>query len=681
MSSFLMEIGTEELPAIPLLKELPNIKNKFKQILKSHRLDCEVEFFYTPRRLVLISDNFPTSQKEEILEFFGPPIDIAYKDGNPTQAALGFFKKCGISENETQRTTKDNKEVLYCKKEAISKNSNELIQEILKEFLDSLNFGKAMRWGSNTESFIRPIKWILCMIDNKLVPLEIFGIKSSQVTYVHRNISYESKHVSSIDSYLQTLQNGKVILNQQKREEKILNEIAIIEKENNIKVEIDKELLDEIVSITEYPTALFGNFSEHFLEIPAPCIITSMKVNQRYFATYKDSKLYNGFVMVQNSLSENPKTIIEGNLKVLHARLEDALFFYHNDLKAGLDENKLVNITFVENLGSMLDKTKREVEIAKILCDIFKEELLKESNDFGLIQELIIQATTLSKTDLTSEMVYEFTELQGIMGYYYAKELRYDDRVALAIKEQYLPNSEDSELPSNLISAIIALSHKLDNLFGLFSINKIPSGSKDPFALRRAANGVIKIIIHFNLNFKLKEVFNNLRYLYKNFELKMLEEFILERLESTLPYNPSIIRAILASNEDDLLNIYLKAEALESSLQSQDKTMLMQTFKRLANIIKDVNFDNLNIQEDKLIATEEIELYNEFVKYKNKTFNNSDFKGRIDYLLSLNQVLSRFFDKVLVNAPDETLKTNRKNLIAQIYMAFFNIADIKEITL
>ncbi|MDA3966750.1 glycine--tRNA ligase subunit beta [Helicobacter sp. WB40] len=681
MSSFLMEIGTEELPAIPLLKELPNIKNKFKQILKSHRLDCEVEFFYTPRRLVLISDNFPTSQKEEILEFFGPPIDIAYKDGNPTQAALGFFKKCGISENETQITTKDNKEVLYCKKEAISKNSNELIQEILKEFLDSLNFGKAMRWGSNTESFIRPIKWILCMIDNKLVPLEIFGIKSSQVTYVHRNISYESKHVSSIDSYLQTLQNGKVILNQQKREEKILNEIAIIEKENNIKVEIDKELLDEIVSITEYPTALFGNFSEHFLEIPAPCIITSMKVNQRYFATYKDLKLYNGFVMVQNSLSENPKTIIEGNLKVLHARLEDALFFYHNDLKAGLDENKLVNITFVENLGSMLDKTKREVEIAKILCDIFKEELLKESNDFGLIQELIIQATTLSKTDLTSEMVYEFTELQGIMGYYYAKELRYDDRVALAIKEQYLPNSEDSELPSNLISAIIALSHKLDNLFGLFSINKIPSGSKDPFALRRAANGVIKIIIHFNLNFKLKEVFNNLRYLYKNFELKMLEEFILERLESTLPYNPSIIRAILASNEDDLLNIYLKAEALESSLQSQDKTMLMQTFKRLANIIKDVNFDNLNIQEDKLIATEEIELYNEFVKYKNKTFDNSDFKGRIDYLLSLNQVLSRFFDKVLVNAPDETLKTNRKNLIAQIYMAFFNIADIKEITL
>lgn len=681
MSSFLMEIGTEELPAIPLLKELPNIKNKFKQILKSHRLDCEVEFFYTPRRLALISDNFPTSQKEEILEFFGPPIDIAYKDGNPTQAALGFLKKCGISENEVQRTTKDNKEVLYCKKEAISKNSNELMQEILKEFLDSLNFGKAMRWGSNTESFIRPIKWILCMIDNKLVPLEIFGIKSSQVTYVHRNISYESEHVSSIDSYLQTLQNGKVILNQQKREEKILNEIAIIEKENNIKVEIDKELLDEIVSITEYPTALFGNFSEHFLEIPAPCIITSMKVNQRYFATYKDSKLYNGFVMVQNSLSENPKTIIEGNLKVLHARLEDALFFYHNDLKVGLDESKLENITFVENLGSMLDKTKREVEIAKILCDMFKEELLKESNDFGLIQELIIQATTLSKADLTSEMVYEFTELQGIMGYYYAKELRYDDRVALAIKEQYLPNSEDSELPSNLISAIIALSHKLDNLFGLFSINKIPSGSKDPFALRRAANGVIKIILHFNLNFKLKEVFNNLRYLYKNFELKMLEEFILERLESTLPYNPSIIRAILASNEDDLLNIYLKAEALESSLQSQDKTMLMQTFKRLANIIKDVNFDNLNIQEDKLIATEEIELYNEFVKYKNKTFDNSDFKGRIDYLLSLNQTLSRFFDKVLVNAPDEDLKTNRKNLIAQIYMAFFNIADIKEITL
>ncbi|MCI5968484.1 glycine--tRNA ligase subunit beta [Helicobacter sp.] len=666
-SPLLLEIGTEELPAIPLLAELPNLKNKFQKILEAKRLDCAFDFYYTPRRLVIIAKEFPKFQSPKTLEFFGPPLNIAYKDGTLTPAALGFFKKCGIEATNVQTTQKDGKEVLYCQKNAEQLPSDILLETIIKGFLESLNFGKTMRWGNLKESFIRPISWILCLLDSKPIPLKLYGVEAKAQTYVHRNISFEPFDVISLESYLQTLENNGVILDQDKRKSRILSAMAQIENAQNIKVEIDEKLLDEIVAITEYPTALFGEFSVRFLELPPPCIITSMKVNQRYFATYKDKHLHNGFVLVSNSLSKNPKKIINGNVKVLRARLEDALFFYHNDLKNGFIPEKLKEITFVEGLGSMWDKTERECLIVRTLGNLFKVNL-----------EILNQACLLSKADLMSEMVYEFTELQGIMGYYYAKALHYDDKVALAIKEQYLPNAEESALPSNLISAIISLAYKLDNLLGLFSIGKIPSGSKDPFALRRAANGVIKIILHFNLPFNLKEVLEVLKIHYKDFNVKILESFILERLDSLLEFNPSLLRAVLATNERDLMRIFQKLNALNSALKNQDKQLLTQTFKRLANITKEVDLNStLPIDESKLLASEEIELYHSF---KQCALNANDYTKHLESLLDLSPILERFFDKVLVNAPDIAFKNNRKHLIARIYKEFLSIADIKEIS-
>lgn len=339
---------------------------------------------------------------------------------------------------------------------------------------------------------------------------------------------------------------------------------------------------------------------------------------------------------------------------------------------------KLKEVTFVEGLGSMWDKTERERLIVKALGDLFKESLQKGEQNLGLAFEILDQACLFSKADLMSEMVYEFTELQGIMGYYYAKALRYEERVALAIKEQYLPNSEESVLPSNLISAIIALAYKLDNLLGLFSIGKIPSGSRDPFALRRAANGVIKIILHFNLPFNLREVLQTLKNHYKDFDTTGLENFILERLDSTLEFNPSLLRAVLATNERDLAQIFQKLTALDSALKNQDKQLLTQTFKRLANITKEVDLKGeLLIKEDKLLASEEIELYKSF---KQCEFSGNDYAKHLKSLLALSPILERFFDKVLVNAPDEDFKNNRKHLIARIYREFLNIADIKEIS-
>lgn len=675
-SSLLLEIGTEELPAIPFLSELPNIQNKFQKILETNRLNCAFDFYYTPRRLVIIAKEFPKFQSKQTLEFFGPPTSIAYQDRTtPTPAALSFFKKCGIEPNETQRIIKDNKEILYCQKEAEQLPASTLLQNIVKEFLESLNFGKTMRWGSLKESFIRPISWILCLLDNQLVDLNLYGIAAKARTYAHRNVSFEAFDVQNIESYLEILANNGVILNQEARKEKILKDIAEIEAAQGIKVEIDAELLSEVIAITEYPTALFGEFSPHFLELPAPCIITSMKVNQRYFATYKNERLYNGFIVVSNSLSKDSSAIIAGNVKVLRARLEDALFFYHNDLKSGFMPERLKEVTFVEGLGSMWDKTERERKIVQILGEQFKDFLPK---DLALTLEILDQAALLSKADLMTEMVYEFTELQGIMGYYYAKALRYDDRVALAIKEQYLPNSEESVLPSNVLNAIIALAYKLDNLLGLFSINKIPSGSRDPFALRRAANGVIKIILHFDLPFNLNTMLKALAPLYKPFDTKALENFILERLDSTLEFNTSLLRAVLATGERDLVQIFQKLSALDSALKNQDKQLLTQTFKRLANITKEVDLStDLTIKEDKLMASEEIELYKAFNACE---LNNNDYSKQLESLLTLSPILERFFDKVLVNAPDEDFKNNRKHLIARIYKAFLNIADIKEIS-
>lgn len=677
-SPLLLEIGTEELPAIPFLTELPNIKSKFQQILKANRLPCEFDFFYTPRRLVLIAQDFPKDQQEETLEFFGPPLSIAYKDNAPTPAALGFFKKCGITKEEVSTTTKEGKEILYCQKQAPQIPAINLLEQIVKDFLESLHFGKTMRWGSLKDSFIRPISWILCLLDNKLVPLNLYGVESKAQTFVHRNISFEPYDIQNIPNYFDILCHNGVVLDQNKRKEKILAEIQQIEDAKGIKVEIDKELLDEVIAITEYPTALFGEFSEHFLEIPAPCIITSMKVNQRYFATYKEERLYNGFVLVSNSLAQDSKAIIEGNIKVLRARLEDALFFYHNDLKAGFQPERLKEVIFVEGLGSMWDKMTRERKIIQILSQLFEQQLTEIEPNLALLAEILEQAATLSKADLMSEMVYEFTELQGIMGYYYAKALRYDDRVALAIKEQYLPNSEESVLPSNLISALVALAYKLDNLMGLFSVAKIPSGSRDPFALRRAANGVIKIILHFNLPFNLKTTLEKLAPLYQSFDLESLENFILERLDSTLEFNTSLLRAVLATGERDLVQIFQKLVALDSTLKNQDKNLLSQTFKRLANITKEVNLDSaLEIKEDKLLAQEEIELYQAFNAC---ILKGDDYSARLESLLQLSPILDRFFDKVLVNAPDLDFKNNRKHLIAKIYKAFLEIADIKEIS-
>ena len=669
MTALLIEIGVEELPAIPLLKAIQTIENRWKTLLDDNGLSTGFKFFYTPRRLVFWHTKIATKQANIQEEYFGPPLKIAFKDKKPTGAALGFAKKCGVNIQELGQNIKNGNEVLYYKKEINGKQTKDLLELMIKELIGSIPFGKMMRWGDRKDSFIRPIRWLGILLGNELVDSELFGVRSALKSYGHRSLSYDPFSYNSSGDYFCKLLKYGIVLDQNERKEKILTEFKALEKKHNIVIEIDKELLFEVVAITEYSTPLLGDFDEAFLVLPQEVIITSMKEHQRYFPVFKNGVLSNHFVVVSNALTDDFSKVIAGNQRVLRPRLADGLFFWHNDLKRGLSNSGLEKITFMKGLGSMQDKVDREVKIGTLLTQYLDLDL-----------ESLKKAQSLSKADLMSEMVYEFTELQGLMGYYYAKEKGLSKDIALAIKEQYLPNGEESELPSTQTSALTALSYKLDLLMGLFSIDQIPTGSRDPFALRRAVVGIIKIVNAFDLAFDIKEVYTKLKYLYKDFNYEKYENFFIERMyQHYNEINVSIINAVLGSNDRDLSRLDKKIKALAYIVQNEGFKSNFSTFKRVANIVKDFDINNIYINENLLVLENEKSLYQAYKKIKSQTYNN--YKEELNALFSLKDELDNFFESVMVNAEDEKIKNNRNSLIATIYMRFKLIADLKEISI
>ncbi|NOX14830.1 MAG: glycine--tRNA ligase subunit beta [Epsilonproteobacteria bacterium] len=674
----LIEIGVEELPAIPFLKEFPNISKKYAQILERYSLLCEFEFYYTPRRLVLWHREFPLHQADKEEEFFGAPLSIAYKDGVATPAALGFARKCGIDVSQLKTSTKGGKEVLYYKKVSSGGESKKVIGSIVDKFLKSLSFGKSMRWGYNEESFIRPIRSIACLLGDEIIEFNSYGVKSSNFAYPHRHISYKPFSFNFAGDYFDKIKENGITLFADERKEKILKEFKDIEEKNSVKIEIDEDLLSEVVAITEHPTALIGNFDEEFLTVPPEVIMTSMKEHQRYFPVFKSGVLTNSFIVVSNAISDDYSLIVSGNEKVLRARLSDALFFYKNDLKNGLDFSGLKDILFLDGLGSVFEKEMREKDIADYLYKKYETKLMDENPNKEKLLDLLHRAVLFSKTDLLSEMVYEFTELQGLMGYYYAKAAGEDELVSLCLKEQYLPNSEDSLLPSTIFSSIIALSSKLDSLIGLFSIDKIPTGTKDPFALRRAVNGIIKIVLNYNLQFDINKDLEALCKQYKSFNITALQQFFVERIYQFFAVNPSVVKSVLHSGERDIVKLSLKIKALSSIVDSEGFKESFTTFKRVANIVKKLDLNDLTVDEKLLELDEEKALFEAFLKVKNSSFDT--YEAKLDALFSLKPAIDSFFDNVMVNVDEVAIKTNRQNLIKSIYKEFQAIADIKEIS-
>jgi glycyl-tRNA synthetase beta chain len=659
LQPLLIEIGTEELPAIPFLKELPNIEEKWNRILEENSLECEFSFYYTPRRLTLWHREFPKKQADKEIEMWGAPKNIA--DKNP-KVIEGFAKKNGVSVDEIKFKTKGNQEFLYIKQEIKGAESKSLIPEMVEKFLKTLNFGKTMRWGDKKEEFIRPIRWLLAIVGrDEVLDFNSFGVKSGNFTYGHRNFK-EAIEIDFVGSYFCRLDKHGVILYQDERRKQILENIKKIETENGLKVEIDNDLLEEIVTITEYPTPLLGTFDEKFLELPDEVIITSMKEHQRYFPVYKDGKLSNHFVVVSNAKTDDYSEVINGNERVLRARLSDALFFWKNDLKNGFNVEGLKNITYMAGLGTVYDKVMREAKIAKNLAEKFNED-----------KELIDRAVTLSKADLLTEVVFEFTELQGVMGYYYATKFGEDKNVCIAIKEQYQNSA------SNRFSAIVSLSSKFDTIMSLFSIGKLPKGNKDPFALRRNAIAIINLIKEHQLSFDLVEFLETIKTNYKEFNINLVVEFIFERLYQLYKgVNPSVIKAVLASGDSNILEIDKKIKALNEIVQSDEFKEVYTTFKRVANIVKDVDMEqNLSVDENLFTEEAEKDLFKAFTD-KNR---GETYLEKMDNLFGLKSEIDNFFDNVMVNVEDKEVKINRINLIATIYKAFSDIADIKEITI
>ncbi len=694
----LVEILVEELPAQALLNEYKEMPKKLHALFNKHALEVgNIEIFYTPRRLCLLVKDFPLLTQETKEEFFGPPVKIACNHQDKTQGlnalGLGFYQKLGLKDHQHFQTAfKNNKEVLYHAKIHAKELTKDLIMPIVLEFLEGLNFGKSMRWGSVEKSFIRPIHNICVLFNGENfndIEVKEYGFKTKQATKAHRQEGFDFIQVDSPKAYFEVLEKNHVILDPKKREAKILQEIKELETKHRIIVEIDRDLLDEVVAITEYPSALLGEFDKAFLKLPSEIITTSMKENQRYFAAFNQKSqesptLHNGFIVVSNAINKDKQKIIAGNQKVLKARLSDAVFFYENDLKKPLDNAPLESVVFVQGLGTLKDKMEREAIIAEYLTQKYASSL---NMPLEKALELVGRAVRIAKADLLSEVVYEFSELQGIMGYYYALKQNENELVALSVKEQYLPTSENAPLPSSVFSAIVALSLKLDSLFSLFSVGKIPSGSKDPFALRRLSFGLLKIIVHYGLEFDLKADLKNLFEkvgVYQSFDLEVLEKFLLERFNNLIDCNPSIIRSVLNTNERDIVKIIQKVKALKRFLDdpknAQKKELLFSAFKRLANINKD---RNPNESSEFFISlfkeSQEHALFEAFNAIKTNAFESLDSK--IEAYFGLHAPLEEYFKSVLVMDKDIEIQKNRKNFLWSVYQSFLEIGDIKEIAI
>ncbi|GAA8285672.1 glycine--tRNA ligase subunit beta [Helicobacter pylori] len=694
----LVEILVEELPAQALLNEYKEMPKKLHALFSKCALEVgNIEIFYTPRRLCLLVKDFPLLTQETKEEFFGPPVKIACNHQDKTQGlnalGLGFYQKLGLKDHQHFQTAfKNNKEVLYHAKIHVKEPTKDLIMPIVLEFLEDLNFGKSMRWGNVEKSFIRPIHNICVLFNGENfndIEVKEYGFKTKQATKAHRQEGFDFIQVDSPKAYFEVLEKKHVILDPKKREAKILQEIKELETKHCIIIEIDRDLLDEVVAITEYPSALLGEFDKAFLKLPNEIITTSMKENQRYFVAFNQKSqesptLHNGFIVVSNAINKDKQKIIAGNQKVLKARLSDAVFFYENDLKKPLDNAPLESVVFVQGLGTLKDKMEREAVIAQYLTQKYASSL---NMPLEKALELVSRAVKIAKADLLSEVVYEFSELQGIMGYYYALKQNENELVALSVKEQYLPASENAPLPSSVFSAIVALSLKLDSLFSLFSVGKIPSGSKDPFALRRLSFGLLKIVAHYGLEFDLKADLKNLFEkvgVYQSFDLEVLEKFLLERFNNLIDCNPSIIRSVLNTNERDIVKIIQKVKALKRFLDdpknAQKKELLFSAFKRLANINKDRNPNESSEFSISLFKElQEHALFEAFNAIKTSAFESLDSK--IEAYFGLHVPLEEYFKSVLVMDKDIEIQKNRKNFLWGVYQSFLEIGDIKEIAI
>ena len=678
----LLEIGTEEVPAHVMPGILAQLKENAEKAFRENRIAFgSVRTIGTPRRTALIVRDLAEKQEDISSENRGPSAAIAFDaDGNPSKAAQGFARGQKIDPKDL--VVKDG--YVYAMVHEEGRATAELLQTLLKDLICGLSFPNNMRWADLDFKFIRPLRWIVALLDDEVIPFEVASVKSGRVSRGHRFLSQGDFVIANADSYEKACEENFILVDQDKRKKIIREQIAETARENGGTAEITEDLLEEVLYLVEYPTALCGRFEEKYLKLPAEAVITPMRDHQRYFPVKAaDGSLMPLFITVRNGGREYLETVQHGNERVLRARLSDAQFFFDEDRKKSLEEHreKLKTVVFQQGLGTMYEKSERLVELAGFIADALGTDEKTRRH--------AVRAALLCKADLVTGMVQEFTELQGIMGREYAKLDGECEKVAAAIDEHYMPRFAGDAQPQSEAGRIVSLADKIDTIVGTFSRGKIPTGSQDPFALRRQALGLVHMMIEAKYTLSLSEVVGKAMDLYKitNAEArgKMqadVADFMRLRLKNVLENVRYDVTDAVLADVDDLYAVSLRAEAVSKFVETDAAAANIQAFVRAANLAK--KSDSAKIDEHLLAADEEKSLYQAYTSTESAVqslVKGRDYTGAIDALTELSQPIDAFFDSVMVMDKDEDVKKNRLGLLKAIDKVVNCVADFSKIVL
>lgn len=680
------EIGTEEIPAKFMNKTLDQLKEVSEKSFTENRINFKsLETYGTPRRLVLYVKALDEKQEDLETELKGPSKKAAYDaESNPTKALLGFAKGNGLSLENVYIKELSGTEYVYGRKHVSGIAAKEVLKELLSEILTSISFPKSMKWGNKSFRFARPVRWLMPIYGDELIEFDKDGIPCSKFTRGHRVLSKDKVEIDRAENYFDILKREYVIVDQNERREIIQKQCEKIAKEKNGVLIKDEELLEEIVYLVEYPTALLGSFEPDFLKLPKEAIITPMKEHQRYFPIENEKgELLNNFIAVRNGDDSFIDVVRQGNEKVLRARLSDARFFYEEDKKVSLDDcvEKLKHVVFQETLGTIYDKTRNIMNNSAYLANCLN--LDRDS------MNKLDRAAYLSKADLVTGMVKEFDELQGIMGREYALVQGEDSEVANAIEEHYMPRNAGDAMPASIIGSILSIADRIDTISGCFSIGIQPTGSQDPYALRRQAISIINIILDKELHINLKSLIENAikpfydKGIIKDEVSKVIDdinEFFRQRLKNVLldrKYDYDVIEAVLKTGLIDIQDALLRIKELSDWKSQQDFLSIAGSFNRVSNLA--AKADSLEINVELLAEKAEKELYESYTEVS-KLFGDAvekrDYYNALKSLMLLKAPIDNFFDNTMVMVDDEYIRRNRLALLKNIESMMMRFADL-----
>lgn len=681
----LIEIGCEELPARLIGQQLELLAQGLEQRLSEAGLiadDCTIERFGTPRRLAIRIAEVADRQADQILERKGPAIQVAFDDnGQPTRAAEGFARSVGKTVDELERIDNEQGSWLFAKVEQAGRGLAELLPDMLRDTIESMAGARSMRWSDREERFLRPVRWLVVLHGTEVVDLELFGLQATRTTKGHRIHAAGEHELASAKDYAAVLEKAFVLVEPHARAQRIRQQAGKLAQSAGLQVLIGEDLLDEVAGLTEWPVAVMGRFDEAFLEVPEEALISSMEQHQKCFALRtSDGRLAASFIAVANIESRDPAAMTGGFERVIHPRLADARFFWDQDRRVPLADKKarLDDILFQEKLGSVGDKVRRIQTLARAFAPALAAD-----------PAVCERAAELCKCDLVTEMVGEFPELQGVMGKHYALADGEDKAVAVAVESHYLPRQAGDALPADPAGQVIALADRLDTLVGVFAAGQKPKGGKDPFALRRAALAVIRILDATGSTQPLSDLIGQaVSALDKQIEMTAglaceVEAFIMERLrpwaaESGIETNT--VHAVAAGQAGSIADFMARARAVQQFADDPTVASLIAANKRASNLLKQCENQSFGeVDESLLQLDEERRLFDALEATRaqlDQHLAQSDYPGALTELASLREPVDRFFDAVMVMTDDETLQRNRLALLDALRTVFGQIADV-----